>query len=95
MKCHAGVEFANGKTCPKCKAGFGDVCWPGINEALLQSDRWRKRAAAAEAVLEFIVAGYASQDINHEDFRVHVYKAALETLEASPPSPADRVPPHD
>jgi hypothetical protein len=45
-------------------------------------DPWIKRAAAAEAVLEFIVAGYANQDINHEDFRVHVYKAALETLEA-------------
>lgn len=45
-----------------------------------QVEHWRKRSAAAEAVLEFIVAGYANQDVNHEDFRVRVYKAALETL---------------
>lgn len=48
-----------------------------------QVKRWRTRAAAAEAVLEFIVAGYARVDINHEDFRVRAYKAALETLETS------------
>ena len=48
-----------------------------------QVERWRNRAAAAEAVLEFIAIGYANQNINHKDFRVSVYKAALETLEAS------------
>lgn len=35
MKCHAGVEFPNGKPCPKCNAGLGEVCWPGINADLL------------------------------------------------------------
>lgn len=50
-----------------------------------QVDRWRNRAAAAEAVLEFIVTGYARIDINHEDFRVQVYKAALETLGSCDP----------
>jgi hypothetical protein len=52
--------------------------------------KWRDRAAAAEAVLEFIAIGYANQDINHEDFRVSVYKAALETLEASAVPNGDR-----
>ena len=42
--------------------------------------RWRQRAAKAEAVLEFLVAGYDNQDINHKDFRVEVYKAAIDAL---------------
>lgn len=36
MKCHAGVEFPDGKPCPKCKAELGEVCWPGINRDLLE-----------------------------------------------------------
>lgn len=49
--------------------------------------RWRQRAAQAEAVLEFIVAGYDNQYINHVDFRVEVYKAALSAL---PPDAGDK-----
>jgi hypothetical protein len=36
MKCHAGVEFPSGAPCPKCKAGLGEVCWPGINNDLAE-----------------------------------------------------------
>ncbi len=42
MKCHAGVEFPSGKPCPKCNAGLGDVCWPGINADLLEVVQLRK-----------------------------------------------------
>jgi hypothetical protein len=41
MKCHAGVEFPSGKPCPKCNAGLGEVCWPGINADLLELPRCR------------------------------------------------------
>ncbi len=34
MKCHAGIEFENGKPCPKCGAKVNEVCWPGINAEL-------------------------------------------------------------
>ena len=41
MKCHAGIEFPQGKPCPKCGAKLGEVCWPGINADLLELARLR------------------------------------------------------
>jgi hypothetical protein len=41
MKCHAGIEFPQGKPCPKCGAKLGEVCWPGINADLLELVRLR------------------------------------------------------
>jgi len=52
MKCHAGVEFPDGKPCPKCKAELGEVCWPGINADLLALPKMRK---ALEAAREWII----------------------------------------
>lgn len=45
MKCHAGVEFASGKPCPKCGAGLGEVCWLGINADLLELAKLREENA--------------------------------------------------
>ncbi len=41
MKCHAGVEFSAGRPCPKCGAGLGEVCWPGINNDLQGLKRYQ------------------------------------------------------
>lgn len=53
MKCHAGVEIPSGKPCPKCKAGLGEVCWPGINADLAELTQLRS------AVREFLEAEVA------------------------------------
>jgi len=47
MKCHAGVEFPDGKPCPRCHAKLGEVCWPGINADLLELPRVRKEKEEA------------------------------------------------
>lgn len=40
-KCHAGVELPRNGKCPRCGAGLGDVCWPGINNDLLELNKLR------------------------------------------------------
>jgi hypothetical protein len=54
MKCHAGVEFPSGKPCPKCGAGPGEVCWPGINADLLEVVQLRKENERLRAALQKI-----------------------------------------
>src|SRR3954462_5177751 len=44
MKCHAGVQFPDGKPCPQCGAKLGEVCWPGINNDLQELQQFRQRA---------------------------------------------------
>jgi len=52
MKCHAGVEFPSGKPCPKCGAGLGEVCWPGINADLLEVVQLRKENERLRSALD-------------------------------------------
>jgi hypothetical protein len=56
MKCHAGVEFPSGKPCPECGAKLGEVCWPGINQDLLDVNRLRAENANLRAALTQFVA---------------------------------------
>jgi len=51
MKCHAGVEYPSGKPCPKCGAKLGEVCWPGINQDLMDVQRLRTENERLHAVL--------------------------------------------
>ena len=65
MKCYAGVEFPDGKPCPKCKAELGEVCWPGINRDLLELPKLRKAltdARGAIASLPMDALGFASAE---------------------------------
>lgn len=62
MKCHAGVEFPSGQSCPKCHAKLGEVCWPGINSDLLEVVELRKENERLRATLE-IIAGSATDKL--------------------------------
>jgi hypothetical protein len=56
MKCHAGIEFASGSTCPKCNAKLGEVCWPGINRDLADLPLLRQENDHLRAVLTKFVS---------------------------------------
>jgi hypothetical protein len=72
-KCAAGVELLRRGTCPKCGATNREPC----PEAFRIANEERQ---ALISFAEFIRDGYARCDINHVDFRVGAYKAALDVL---------------
>lgn len=58
-------------------------------DALMEIKRLRASLAAATKALEFIRDGYARGDVNHVDYRVGAYTAALDALEkTAQPTPA-------
>jgi hypothetical protein len=59
MKCHGGVEFPNGKPCPKCGAKLGEVCWPGINRDLADVKKLRDFANWVEAWVSHPASSYS------------------------------------
>jgi hypothetical protein len=71
MKCLAGVEFPNGKPCPKCKAALGDVCWPGINAELLEAVRLRQENERLQAERDHWLALVSRADVAQFPFAPH------------------------
>lgn len=64
MKCHAGVEFPQGKPCPKCGAGLGDVCWPGINQDLHDVKKLRDFVAWVDTWVSNPAASYSTSALD-------------------------------
>lgn len=77
MKCHAGVEFPSGKPCPKCGAGRGEVCWPGINADLLEVVQLRKENERLRAALQKIAnpIGYFQEYAKQEGRQIDGHMA--------------------
>jgi hypothetical protein len=77
MKCHAGVEFPQGAPCPKCGAKLGEVCWPGINNELLEVVQLRKENERLRSALQKIAnpIGYFQEYAKQEGRQIDGHMA--------------------